>query len=122
VSDAAMAWEPPPDLDPECLELCRAINALPGLTTIESCCGHGRPDHGFWIWLTADTISDLMPLSYQLDSCHSGYRGWELLVDTDCGHDPDDVKFWLRGPVGAYAEADAIARNIMTDEVLDATS
>ncbi len=28
--------------DPEVVELCNAMNALPGITTLESCCGHGK--------------------------------------------------------------------------------
>jgi len=29
-------------MDPEVLGLCNALNALPGISTTESCCGHGR--------------------------------------------------------------------------------
>ena len=28
------------NMDTECLKLCDAINSLPGIKTIESCCGH----------------------------------------------------------------------------------
>ena len=29
-------------MDPEAVDLCNAINALPGMKTTESCCGHGK--------------------------------------------------------------------------------
>jgi hypothetical protein len=32
----------PGNIDPEVFDLCNAINALPGLQTLESCCGHGE--------------------------------------------------------------------------------
>ena len=31
-------------MDEQCIELCRSLNAVPGIETYESCCGHGlRP-------------------------------------------------------------------------------
>jgi len=37
-------------LDPECVNLCRVINSIEGLCTIDSCCGHGNtPYHIFFI-------------------------------------------------------------------------
>lgn len=39
-------WIPPSDLDKECLELCVAMNKLPGIRTTNSCCGHGdQPEY-----------------------------------------------------------------------------
>jgi tRNA(Phe) wybutosine-synthesizing methylase Tyw3 len=35
-------------MDPEVLDLCNAMNALPGIKTFESCYGHGRT--AFHIW------------------------------------------------------------------------
>lgn len=44
-----IANEPPyHEFDPEVVDLCRAINALPGLQTIESCCGHGKGPFRIW--------------------------------------------------------------------------
>lgn len=30
------------EFDPEVVDLCKAMNALPGIHTTESCCGHGK--------------------------------------------------------------------------------
>ena len=40
--DMTMQWVPPEDMDEECIALCVAMNKLPGISTIESCCGHGK--------------------------------------------------------------------------------
>lgn len=58
-------WIPPEGIDPECIPLCRAINAIPGLHTVESCCGHGADP--FRIWLRADRVEDLLWLCYAVD-------------------------------------------------------
>jgi len=53
-------------MDPECVRICDAINALPGLTTIDSCCGHGLRE--FSVYLMADKVEHLAPLLYYTDS------------------------------------------------------
>lgn len=40
------------EFDPEVVSLCRAMNALPGVHTSESCCGHGTQP--FRIWFKVD--------------------------------------------------------------------
>ena len=35
-------------IDEEVLQLCNAINALPSLKTIGSCCGHGKTPFRIW--------------------------------------------------------------------------
>ncbi len=52
-------------MDAEVIAFCDALNAIPGITTTESCCGHGRGP--FKVWFRAKT--DCMPrLLYYLDS------------------------------------------------------
>lgn len=103
--DGGAAWIPPADLDPEVLALCRAVNQLPGLTTVESCSGHGEsPVH---VWVAARGLDALPQLAYWLARCHTGLDGWQLTVSTDCGMNP--VVFLIEGPRGAFAAADQIA-------------
>lgn len=95
-------------MDPECIPLCDAMNMVPGIGTIESCCGHNeRPFH---IWFMADDLKSLPPLLYWFDGCHCGFYGWRVTVETDCAMNP--AVFMVEGPVGAYNEADEIARLI----------
>lgn len=103
-----MTWVPPEGLDPQVLRLCTAINALDGVATVESCCGHGaRP---FMIYLAVREPDCLLPLLYLIDYCHSGEHGWQLRVYTDC--DGTQVKWELEGPAGGHAAADSIAAQL----------
>jgi hypothetical protein len=101
-------WTPPPDLDAEVLSLCRAMNLFPGITTVESCCGHGRDPYR--IWFVTDSLDALPLLLYWFDGCHTGHYGWSTIVNTDCAASP--VIFRVEGPCGDYAAADAIARHL----------
>lgn len=106
-----MTWTPPPGLDPEVLGLCRAMNGIPGITTAESCSGHGeRPVR---VWFTARSLEDLPAVLYWFDACHSGHYGWAVTVTTDCARSP--AVFLAEGPAGDYAAADEIAQD-MTQE------
>lgn len=107
-----MTWKAPDDLDPEVRELCEAINALPGVATIESCCGHGKQP--FRIWVHPAEPDDLLPLLWATDRCHSGQPGWRVVVYTDCA--ASFVTWMLEGPAGAYRAADAIAA-VIRDEL-----
>lgn len=93
------------EIDIECVPLCDVINKLPGIRTIESCCGHDKKD--FRIWFEAEDLKYLPPLLYFFDVCHCGFHGWSVLVTTDCGMSP--VHFNIKGKVGAYEEANKIA-------------
>jgi hypothetical protein len=105
-------WTPPADLDPECAALCEVINNhVPGVVTTESCCGHGNQPYRIWIEPTS--MEALPPLLWYLDACHSGLRGWQVIVDTDCG--ASGPFFRIEGPAGAYAEAEKIAEIIRED-------
>lgn len=96
------------DIDAECIELCTAINLFsPDIYTTESCCGHGEgPYH---IWFGVGDHERLPGLLYWFDSCHCGYRGWSVVVYTDCAM--SSVTYKLTGPVGepAYEQAGHIA-------------
>ena len=95
-------------IDKECVNLCRAMNKLPGISTIESCCGHGK--HQYHIWFEATNLDVLPELLYWFDSCHCGYYGWNIQAKTDCAMSP--VVFFVEGPTGAYEEAEKIAELI----------
>lgn len=97
----------PEGLDPECYQLCEAINLLPGIRTIESCCGHGK--HPFRIWFETEGLEYLPHALYYFAWCHCGFRGWTVIAQTDCAMSP--VMFMIEGPCGeeAYKQANKIA-------------
>ena len=39
-------------LDPEVVALCEALNTLPGIETVSSCCGHGQRPYRIWFIVT----------------------------------------------------------------------
>lgn len=99
------------NMDPECVALCDAMNLIPGIRTYESCCGHGQSP--FWIWFDVKSLDHLPNLLYWFDPCHCGFHGWRVIVGTDCAKSP--VHFYVEGPVGAFKEANEIARLITKD-------
>lgn len=106
------------DLDPQCRVLVKILNRLPGIETIESCCGHGAKP--FLVWLTAAQVADLLPVVWALDSCHSECAGWQLIAQTDCA--ADLMRFRVEGPTGeqAYKDAGTIAELIEETEFAEA--
>ncbi len=106
----------PDDLDPECRELCEALNLLPGITTFSSCCGHGR--FPYRIWFLAESLEALPAVCWCADGCHSGQAGWRVIASTDCGMKP--VDFILEGPRGAFKASVKVAAIIREQVTPDA--
>ncbi len=52
-------------MDRECIKLCKALNKLGGISTIESCCGHNRDPYRIWFWCS--DIKFLPPALYFFD-------------------------------------------------------
>lgn len=89
------------DLDPEVLDLCVALNKLPGIMTIESCCGHGENPYRIWFVIEDDDLDKLPAALYYFDRCHCGLPDWKVVVTTDCAMSP--VHFMIEGPTGETA-------------------
>ncbi len=70
------------DVDKECVKLCEAINRIPNIHTIESCCGHGK--ELYRVWFKCDTLDFLPILLYYIVPCHTGFIHWDCFVKTDC--------------------------------------
>lgn len=101
----------PADIDPECIPLCDALNDLPGVRTVASCCGHGESP--FQILFVSDTIECV---GYVADAvAHGPFRAWSRgwRVEVHGYHFEDGAQSWqegvtvfaLIGPVGAYETA-----------------
>jgi hypothetical protein len=63
-------------MDKPCIELCDAINSIPGLQTTYSCCGHSKKS--FEIGLVAKTVDDLYPLTKCIDFFILKTWDWKL--------------------------------------------
>jgi hypothetical protein len=71
-------------IDKECLNLCLAMNRLPGIFTFESCCGHGKSP--FHIWFYVDGLpqrggAGLLTLSRLTCPRYYNYAKDELRLD-----------------------------------------
>jgi hypothetical protein len=53
-------------IDEEVVDLCKSLNTLKGITTIESCCGHDLDSYR--IWFLADALENLPPVVYFFDA------------------------------------------------------
>jgi len=107
------------DIDQECVALCDAINKYPGIRTVESCCGHDKTPYRIWFRIDGLGLTTLPALLYWFDGCHCGFCDWTVTVSTDCGMSLPT--FEIKGPVGAFSQAEAIARliNDFVDDGLD---
>jgi hypothetical protein len=97
-------------MDKECLILCDALNAIPGIKTFESCCGHGETM--YHIWFTAKNVKALCSPTMGCSQNYCGHFGWHIEVDHV--ESPNKAIFLLEGPIGeeAYAAAGDIAKTI----------
>lgn len=82
----------PPDMDVECIPLCEALNALPGIKTFESCCGHGQHRHR--VFFSAATVESLKPILMSVES-----SGW--IVNSSWANGSNTIYFMLEGPIGS---------------------
>jgi hypothetical protein len=99
-------WKAPADLDPECLELCAAINeTFSAIRTTGSCCGHGETP--FFLAIDATDSDQLACLAWCLDPCHVDAHGWRCVVTADCTFAGPFLK--IEGPPGDYEGAASIA-------------
>lgn len=106
-------WNPPADLDSACLNLCIALNALPGIKTTTSCCGHGREP--FRVWLDfEDQVQSLgsITLSRCLSGRYYNYAPGELRLDPQWRLYLGDTE----GPVGFILEGKPMAADTPSHE------
>ena len=106
------------DMDKECVPLCDAINAIPGLETSESCSGHGKAP--FSIFLRTRSLRNLYVLFRVLDRRYVGklYEVWAWRCEgtiSDMEDDPVHFHVTSHSHIGelAYEQSNVIADNIL---------
>jgi hypothetical protein len=103
-----------PNIDSECVDLCRALNSIPGIGTLESCCGHGRGS--FSVWFYAESFEGLFIIGRVLDRRYGSpdWFNWKCTVAC-CDYDMMPMfNIDSGGVVGedAYSQSKEIAYNI----------
>ena len=108
--DSGISYRYDGKMDAECLQLCDAMNLVPGIETRLSCCGHG--EHPYRIWFVAECLEALPELLMWFHHLNCGYDGWKVIAIPDCFG--CSVLFMVEGPIGeeAYKQADEIAKHI----------
>ena len=89
------------EMDPECIELCKILNQIPGIKTRSSCCGHGESP--YWILFDLDTDRDA--IAYVL--CCLWEKDWFIQLKYVIDEKPK-YYFELLGPIGERAFKDSL--------------
>jgi hypothetical protein len=101
------------NMDRQCISLCNALNAIPGVSTYESCCGHNK--HEFRIWFTTTNVNGLYVIARVLDPRYYYFPTWSCRLD---GSDMPEYSptFFLHSGSHkgrrAYREAEKLAKCI----------
>lgn len=101
-------------MDEECIRLCDAMNAVNGIITTESCCGHGKTP--FCIWFKAISFKGLFFVSRCIDKRYFKHC-WDYSVsvgDVVRNEVLPTVFRWSRKVIGdeAYKQADDLVMNM----------
>lgn len=78
-------------MDPECIPICDALNALPGVKTSESCCGHGKQP--FRVFFNCQSFDTLKRVARAIES-----SSWKIEALYHNGSDA--LGFLLEGAIG----------------------
>jgi hypothetical protein len=95
------------EVDSECRELVNALNLIPGASTLESCCGHGKEPFRIWIDVFTDKALDYLDwVEVQLWNYGTDWN-LEILEEEDRGDFPGSTCLLESGSKGveAYEEA-----------------
>ena len=104
------------DMDKECIPLCDAMNAVKGIITSESCCGHGK--ESFSIYFKVTSFKGLFFITRCIDSRYFKH-GCKWTCDLTVGDTIVDgilpTSFYLHSEdVGeeAYKQANDLVKNM----------
>lgn len=103
----------PKDIDKQCIPLCDALNFIPSIRTLESCCGHGKDS--FKIWFTIKKIKYLTVIGRVFDRRYGGIEGWVCEVSNTDISDLCPTFFINSGNIignKTYSDSKKIAKNI----------
>lgn len=113
-------------MDKECVKICDALNRLPSVRTMESCCGHGVGNFNICFYATdvrvINALARLMSHNYSKYAWYKDQNGeyhenWKIKLDIcdtmDFNH---DILFLLEGNrdnPNLFKEADEMADDVI---------
>ena len=99
--------------DAACDYLCAALNRLPGVTTYESCCGHGKKLYRIWLHMAVPSVGARVLTRCLSKRYYTYTHPWNLYL----GDSEDAACFILEGGLsdlyGAYPMAQRLANNLL---------
>ena len=101
------------DMDIECVDLCIAMNRLPGIETSESCCGHSRRSFLVFFRVTNHKKRGFRTLARLMCNRYHNFanKGWRIqLYHGD--HPKNQVMYLLVGPKNGADQANELAKRI----------
>ena len=104
--------------DPEVFDLCEAMNDLPGVTSFESCCGHGERPFRIWFRVDEGDHDGLFILTRSADRRYFNHGNeWTITLGVaDFPESPLPLTFLLESTVvgeEAYNQAQELVANIL---------
>ena len=79
------------DIDKEIVTLCRTLNDIDGIETVESCCGHGKETCKIWF-----IVRDIKTLNRLCFHCFNHEDFWKIQIDLGDPHrDWNELHFCL---------------------------
>lgn len=80
-------------MDPECVELCDALNSIPGILTEASCCGHEK--YRFSVWFKVTDMSALFIIGRITSRNYMPAPQWKCRVEVIDSDKQNPVRFHL---------------------------
>lgn len=101
-------------MDPQCVELCDALNCIPGIETVESCCGHGK--FRFSVWFRVTDPSSLFIIGRITSRNYMPAPQWSCKVEVVDSDRKNPVRFHLSSGktkgIKAYKQSSELAKEI----------
>ena len=106
-------------MDEACINLCIALNKLPGVSTYDSCCGHGKGPYRIYMHIDSNSLGGMVLARCMSGRYHNYAKGesrwdpeWHIrFADTE-----REVAFLLEGKTMGESKlhepAEKLARNI----------
>lgn len=88
-------------MDPEMIDLCNAMNSIPGIRTTQSCCGHGEGPAE--VYFEADSPAGLFYLSRAVSRRYWEYGVLWTIMIPDCS-DIRPVPYFLLTSVSTWGD------------------
>jgi tRNA(Phe) wybutosine-synthesizing methylase Tyw3 len=88
------------EMDQECVELCNALDIIPGIKTRSSCCGHDETP--YWVLFDADNNESLANVLWVIERIpyNKEPKQWAITLKVVFVNNQPKIIYKLTGPIG----------------------